>query len=515
MKTSVYLVITCVLLGCVTNKALLVEVDTLIVGGMIVDGSSNEPRRGSVGIVGGSIAFIGAPNGIKAKRIVHAEGLIVSPGFIDPHTHADADLTSSITSMNKAYLRQGVTTVFIGNDGGGTSVSELRSSLEKEGTGTNVGLWSGHGTLRSAVVGEANRAATDTELARMQRLLSRDMKAGALGLSTGLFYAPGSYASTDELVLLATVAASYGGVYESHIRDESNYTVGLVNAINELIEISERADIPAHVAHIKALGPAVHGQSKLVIGLIKNARKRGLAITADQYPWLASGTRLSNALIPRSAMDGGVEHMQTRLRDASLVLEMRPMMLANLKRRGGAAAMLITGDSPFRGKTLEQLADEDDMDMLDKAIEIILSGDPAIASFMMHQDDVERFLVQPWVVSGSDGSIGHPRKYGSFPKKYQDYSVKKKLLTLGEFVRQSSSRTAEIFALCKRGKLSSGYAADIVVWDAEKFLSKATYERPTEPATGVVYLFVNGEMIIENSVLSETRAGKVVSQKDC
>jgi len=512
--------ITCIVLivlmwGCVANKAAVLEVDTLIVGGMIVDGSGADPRPGIIGISGDTIVIVGDADNISATRTINAQGLIVSPGFIDPHTHADADLASSKTSINEAYLRQGVTTVFIGNDGGGGSVAVVRSALEQSGIGTNAGLWSGHGALRNAVVGETNRIATDVELAEMKLRLGNDMKAGALGLSTGLFYAPGSYASTDEIVSLAKVAAAYGGVYESHIRDESNYSIGLVNAIKELIEISERAAIPAHIAHIKALGPAVHGQSKTVIELIRSARDQGLKITADQYPWLASGTRLSNALIPRSVMDGGVERMRARLRESSLVAEMRPQMLANLKRRGGASAILITGDSPYRGKTLKELAEEADMDTLEKAIEIILAGDPAIASFMMLQDDVERLLVEPWVVTGSDGSSGHPRKYGSFPKKYQDYTVKKNLLSISKFVRQSSALTAEIFGLCKRGRLAIGFKADVSIWDPDEYQSKASYEYPTELAMGVVHLLINGELVIQNRKLIGIRHGKVVGPFEC
>jgi N-acyl-D-aspartate/D-glutamate deacylase len=214
-------------------------------------------------------------------------------------------------------------------------------------------------------------------------------------------------------------------------------------------------------------------------------------------------------------MVGGVGEMQKRLANENTMKAVWPQMQANLERRGGAQALLITGESKYRGKTLQQLASQYHLDVLPMAVEIILAGDPAIASFMMRPDDVKHLMVQPWVVTGSDGTVGHPRKYGSFPKKFETYVVANKLISIEQFVRQSSSLTAEIFGLCDRGRLEVGLNADIAVWSADGFRSNATYENPTEFAQGVQYLIVNGKIVIDNEVLTEFRAGKVIDARRC
>ncbi|MEM7017022.1 MAG: amidohydrolase family protein, partial [Pseudomonadota bacterium] len=478
-----------------------------------VDGSGTVPRPGCVGVRSNTIVHIGPPCELASQETIDATGLVVSPGFIDPHTHADDDLDSN----NEAYLRQGVTTLFIGNDGGGGTVKAARQHLDKHGVSTNVGLFSGHGAVRESVMGYENRAPTESELDQMKALVKADMEAGSLGLSSGLFYAPGSYANTDELVELARVAAKYNGIYDSHIRDEGNYNinVGLLGSIRELIDIAEQANIPGHIAHIKALGPAVHGQSHRVISLVEKARKQGVIITADQYPWLASGTRLSNALLPRSVMEGGKQQMHKRLNDIAYVESIRAQIEQNLVRRGGATALLITGQSAHQGKTLEEAANTLQLDTIKTAISIVLEGDPAVASFMMAESDVKNYMVRPWVVTGSDGSTGHPRKFGTFPHKYQRYVVEEKVLTMAHFVENSSARTAQIFGLCRRGTLQKAMAADIAIWDPVNFRAEATYQKPTEPAVGVIHLMVNGQWAIRNSQLTEIRAGTVINLTEC
>ena len=489
-------------------------VDVLISGGTVVDGTGRAGRVENVGVIGDRIVYVGtaAP---PAATVLDATGMIVSPGFIDPHTHSDRDLKDPARALNVAALRQGVTTVFIGNDGDGLPVPEVRAQLSGHGLGTNVALFIGHGAVRSRHVGDEDRAPTAQEMSAMKAEVARSMEAGALGLSTGLFYAPGSFAQTDEVVDLAAVAGQYNGVYESHLRDEGNYGSGLIGSVTELIDIARKARLPGHIAHIKALGPDVHGLSVQVIELVEQARQEGLQITADQYPWLASGTRLSNALLPRWTQDGGTDAMRARLQDVAVRPRLLEAMSANLVRRGGADKLLITGDSEYRGKYLSDVARETGEDALQAAIQIILAGDPAVASFMMDENDLRGFMARPWVVTGSDSSTGHPRKYGSFARKYQTYVRDVKLLTLPQFVQQSSGRTAAIFNLCDRGLIRQGQRADIAVWSPQNFRSMASYEQPELPAAGVRHVLVNGRIALRDAQLTAERGGKVLSRMSC
>ncbi len=490
--------------------------DVLIVNGVLVDGTGQDAQALSLGIRGEEIVYIGPDTSLPAKRVLDAASLVVSPGFIDPHTHASKELLSPQTSANSPYLFQGVTTVLIGNDGGGDPVTDtLRQQLSTNNIGTNVGLLIGHGALRRAVMGSEDRAPTADEMAEMKSVLSNAMESGSLGLSTGLFYAPGSFAKTDEVVELARIVAEHGGVHDSHIRDESDYSIGLIGAIDEIIDISRQSGVTGHISHIKALGPAVWGQSLEVVNLIEAARLEGLPISANQYPWLASGTHLANALVPREMMDGGKQAMLLRLQDQTVLEGIRPQMAANLERRGGADALLISGDSKWRGKTLGEVSRITGKNPIDSAVAIILDGDPSVASFMMQEEDVERLMSQPWVVTGSDGSEGHPRKYATFPEKYQKYVVQKSLLSLREFVRRSSGLTAEIFNLCDRGHLLPGYRADIAIWSRSDFEPMADYDNPERLARGVRYLLVNGKFVIDDGNLTDNRNGQILSRQTC
>ena len=490
--------------------------DILIKGGTLVDGTADggDPDR-VIEIVGEKISYVGADRGTKAKQVIDASGLIVSPGFIDPHTHADSDLLDPERSINAAYLHQGVTTVFVGNDGVGKPLNELKPRLQQGQIGTHVALWAGHGNIRRLAMGAGIRAPSAGELQRMEAMVRDDMQAGALGLSTGLFYAPGSYSQIDEVIALSRVAAEYGGIYESHLRDESDYNIGLLAAVDEALAIGVAADIPVHIAHIKALGPAVHGQSAAVVERVEAAQARGLRVTADQYPWLASGTRLSNALIPRALMAGGRDQMRLRLQDPSEVNRVRVLIEKNLVRRGGPDALLITGESEYQGKTLAELAESSAVHPIDKAVEIVVNGDPAIASFMMAAEDLERFIQKPWVVTSSDGSNGHPRKFASFPKKYQHYVVGKPLLSLAEFVHRSSGLTAEIFGLCDRGTIEPGKNADIILWHPQNYQPMANYESPQKLASGIEHLLIMGTASISDGSLTGSTAGQVFNLQAC
>jgi N-acyl-D-aspartate/D-glutamate deacylase len=492
--------------------------DVLIINGTVYDGTGTAPRLTNIGIVGNIIASVDASADAKTGLVIDASGLVVVPGFIDPHTHALADLLDPERNANANYLTQAVTTVFVGNDGDG--IPERAATIhrmQEQRTGTNVGFYAGHNQIRRSVMGEENRAPSAAELARMRALVEDEMRAGALGLSTGLFYTPGSFAETAEVIALAKVAADYGGVYDSHLRDESSYNIGILGSVKELIEIGERANIPVHAAHLKALGRDVWGQSGDVIALIEMARERGVQVTADQYPWRASGTRFASALIPGWVRADSTEAMFGRLDNADLRDQIRDEMESNLFRRGGKDSLLVTGESEWHGMTLGQIAERMGVDPIDAAIEVVRAGDPPIASFNMDVSDINAIAIQEWVMTGSDGSAGHPRKYASYPKAYRDFVANSSLLSMQQFVYRSSGLVADSFFLCDRGYLLEGRKADIAIIDLDRFLPVADFENPTRLATGVSHLIVNGIRSIADGKLTNELAGVVIDRRnlDC
>lgn len=473
--------------------------DYLITGGLVFDGTGAAGKRLVVGIIGDQIAYVGEPKaGHTATEHINASGFIVAPGFIDPHTHAYQERPAEGADYLQSYVTQGITTIFSGNDGGGPADTRAAlAEINQQGIAANFGLFVGHGAVRRRVMGMDDRAPTDDELSQMKQLVADAMKAGALGLSSGLFYAPGSFSTTDEVIELAKAAAKQGGVYESHLRDESNYSIGVLGAVAEAIAIGQQAEIPVHIAHIKALGVDVWGQSNAIINLVEGARARGQVVTADQYPWLASGTRVSNALVPRRAMAGGTAAMEDRLLDLQQLPQLKVEMAENMRRRGGPGSILLTGGkSKWRGLTLGDYAAKINKTPIDTAIEIVLDGDAGIASFNMNPDDVRNFMIKPWVMTSSDGGDGHPRKYASFPQKYRRYVVEEGTLPLADYIHRSSGLTAATFGLRDRGLLREGMKADIAVFNPLTFGPKATYESPAEISNGVSYLLVNGKPVV-------------------
>jgi N-acyl-D-aspartate/D-glutamate deacylase len=403
---------------------------------------------------------------------------------------------------------QGVTTAFIGNDGNGdVDVAAVLGSAARKPVGVNYAAFVGFGAVRSAVIGEADRAPAPGELARMKQMVADAMCKGALGLSTGLFYAPQSFASTAEVTALAREAGIRGGVYDSHIRDESSYTIGLAAAVDEAIAIGRDGALPVNISHIKALGVDVHGQAGAIIARVEAARAVGQKVTADQYPWSASGTSLIAALVPRWAQDGGRLALLARFDDRAVAARIRAEMADNLRRRGGAASLLVT-EGQHKGRTLAQIAAAQGSEPIAAAIAVVRLQDPAVASFNQTEEDIAAFMRRPWVMTGSDASIGHPRAFGSFARKYSEYVVRRKVLTLREFIHRSTALTADTFGLAGRGRLQSGAYADIVVFDPRTFAARATYEQPTLLAAGVRTVLVNGVLAVENGKLTGAAAGR-------
>src|SRR5882762_3011191 len=363
------------------------QYDLLILHGKLVDGSGNKPRTADVGIRGDRIVFIGdaRKENATAARTIDATGLVVAPGFIDPHTHTLGDLSDPNRKSNQAYLMQGVTTVITGNDGSSVlNIGETLRKWDEQGIGTNAILLAGHGTIRGRVLGPTDAQPNAAQLEEMKQLLARGMDEGAFGLSTGLYYAPGSYAKTEEVIELSKVAAAKGGVYDTHMRDESSYSIGLLGSIKETIRIGREAKIPVHISHIKALGPEVWGQSKQAIDLIKKARAEGIDASACQYPYTASGTSLQASLIPRWAEVGGRSELLKRIDDAQVRPRLLTEMEENLRGRGGAESLLIVDarDRTLIGKRLNQIAREMNKSPVEAALEVIkTTGGAGVASF--------------------------------------------------------------------------------------------------------------------------------------
>ncbi len=492
------------------------SVDFLRRGGRVHDGVGAVARVADIGVTGDRITFIGdaRARGISARRMIEANGLIVAPGFIDPHTHTTEDLGRAEGRANLPFLMQGVTTVLTGNDGGGpVEVGRTLGAWERDGIGTNAALYIGHGSVRGAVLGSSDAAPTEVQLERMKGMVTEAMRGGALGLSSGLYYAPGSFATTDEVIALARAAAALGGVYDTHMRDESSYTIGLLGSIEESIRIGREARIPVNISHIKALGTDVWGKSGDVIAMIEKARAEGLFITADQYPYTASGTGLGAALLPRWAEAGGRDSLLKRISDPAIRPRLVAEMTNNMRRRGGAQSLLLTSgrDTTVRGKTLAAIATQRGLPPIEAALQLIVeSGGGAVASFNMDEADIVRFMAQPWVMTGSDGSGGHPRKYGTYPRKFREYVRERKTMTLPAFIRASSSLPAETFRLKDRGTLREGAFADIVVFDELHFTDRSTYEQPTLLATGMRWVLVNGTVAVDDGKPTSALAGKAI-----
>ena len=497
-----------------------IQIDILIRNGSVFSGTAGDSLEpADVGIKGDKIVFVGdaEKDNVDAAIRIDASGLIVAPGFIDPHTHSLNELLSEEQNSNLNYVMQGVTTVFNGNDGEGPSIiDDTMRRLETNRIGTNTALFVGHGSLRDDVMNGENRAPTEQELAEMSALVADAMQSGALGLSTGLYYAPGNFAETDEVIALATVAAKYGGVYDTHMRDESTYNIGLLAAIEETLQIGREANIPVHIAHIKALGVDVWGQSSAAIELIEKARESGQKVTANQYPWQASGTHLRNTVLPREVLSGSGDQYLDRLRDPNVVARIRSAMEENLRRRGGADSLLVVvaNDPEIMGTTLAEIAASRGLHPIDCAIEIMLDGSTRVASFNMNLEDIEAFMQRNWVMTSSDGTDGHPRKYASFPKKYRDYVVDKDVISMEEFLYRSSGLTAETFGLKDRGRIDEDYAADIVVFDPDMFAPIATFETWNALSVGIMYSIINGQLVVSDGQFTGKLPGQVIKRRD-
>jgi len=499
--------------------------DVVIRDGRILDGSGNPWFRGDVAIRGARIVAVGpvAADAVVGEEI-DARGLYVAPGFIDVHSHAGPGLASEDRSHARPLLAQGLATVVVNPDGGGAlDLAEQRRRLEEHGLGVNVAQLVPHGSVRREVLGMEDRAPTSEELEAMRQWVRRGMEEGGFGLSSGPFYAPGSYSDTEELVALARVAARFGGVYTSHVRDESNYSIGVVAALDEVIRISEEAGLPGIHTHIKALGPPVWGYAHVLVRRIEAARARGVEVYADQYPYVASATGLGAALLPRWAQAGGRDSLLARFDRAETRARIREAMVENLARRGGADRIQFRRfeeDPSIEGESLEEVARERGQDPIDAAFALLREGSPGIVSFNMHEEDVRTLMARPWTMTSSDGDlpewgvgVPHPRSYGAFPRKVRRYVLEEGVVGLEAAVRSMTSLPAVALRIRDRGRIVEGAFGDVVVFDLDRLRDRATFTDPHQLSEGVVHLFVNGRPAVRDGAFTDERAGRVLDRR--
>ena len=446
-----------------------------------------------------------------ARRTIDAAGRVVAPGFIDIHTHARRGIFEVPTAEN--YVRQGVTTLVEGQDG--SSPLPLGAFLAKVAAlrpAVNFASLVGHGSVREAVMGRADRAPSAAELARMQDLVREAMREGAFGLSTGLFYVPGTFARTDEVVALARVAGEMGGIHVSHVRDEAG---GVVASVRETIAIGEEGRLPTQVTHHKMIGRAAWGRSAETLRLVEEARRRGVDVTIDQYPYTASSTALSAALFPAWALEGGAEAVKKRIASPAERARIRETVVEKIRNeRGGGDARNIGiaacgFDPSLEGKSLAQIATDRGLaptveNAADLAIEIVERGGASGIFHAISEEDVARILVSPFTMVASDGEIPvfgqgapHPRSYGTFARVLAVYVREKRLLTLEEAVRKMTSFPAARLGLGDRGLVRPGMKADLVVFDPETVRDRATFDEPHRYAEGVSLVLVNGEVVLD------------------
>jgi N-acyl-D-amino-acid deacylase len=497
--------------------------DILIQHARIVDGSGNPWYNGDVGIRGDNIVAIGRLDGVSSKLTIDARGLTVAPGFIDIHTHARRGIFEDPSAQN--YIRQGVTTLIEGNDG--SSPLPIAPFFEKLGAvrmAPNFGLFVGQGSIRQQVLGLENRKATPEEVVRIKDTARQAMQDGALGLSSGLFYVPGNFTPTEEVIEIAKVVAGFGGMYISHMRDEAS---GVVDSVRETIRIGEEGGLPTQVTHHKIIGQENWGKSVETLRLVEEARARGVDATIDAYPYTASSTG-TGALFPQWSLAGGQKALLERLSAP----EQRTRITAEIVRRikvdrgGGDPKNIVMASCSFdpslAGKSLADITAARGRPVnfdtaAETAIEIQQKGGCSAVFHAINEEDVERILRSPYTMIGSDGEIPqfgrgapHPRSYGTFARVLARYVRDRKVLTLEDAVRKMSGYPAERLRLLDRGLLRPGMKADIVIFDPAKVQDKADFANPHQYAEGFREVIVNGELVISGGQLTKARPGRII-----
>jgi len=523
--------------------------DVIIKNGYLIDGTGNPWFEADIGIKSGKLRKIGDLSSEDANRIINAKGLVVSPGFIDIHSHSEYSLLANPKAESK--IRQGVTTEVNGNCGDSpapiegltaeaaeeaeeykldmdwSTLGEYLDRLERQRISLNVAQLVGHGTIRNAVMGYKNRPPTSEELDKMKALVAQAMKDGAFGLSTGLFYPPCCFAKTDEIIELCKIVVKYGGIYTSHIRGEGD---PLIEAVAEAIEIGEKANIPVEISHHKACGIENWGKVKKTLRMIEEARSRGVDITCDVYPYEACGTDLVS-MIPTWAHEGGVDKLRERLRDPKNQERVKKEMLEGLPdwessvKQSGWGKIKVIGwkeHKEFEGKTIAEIAELKTVNPFDLMFDLIIKKEsPELVELAMSEEDVSNVIKHPLSMVGSDGwavapygvlgeSKTHPRSYGTYPRILGKYVREEKILSLEEAIRKMTSLPAQKLGLRNRGMIREDVWADVVVFNPKTVMDKATYEDSNRFPHGIVHVLVNGEIVVDKGEHTGVLPGRVL-----
>lgn len=498
--------------------------DILITDARIVDGSGNPWYRADIGIRGQKIVDIGRHLPRQAAFRIDASQLTVTPGFIDVHTHCDREIRQYPTVDN--YVLQGVTTLIGGNCGGHPyPLDELFAELEKVGMSVNFGCLVGHNTIRRKVMGLRMEAPTPDDLAEMKALIDQEMRAGALGFSTGLAYLPGVYSTTEELVELASAVAPYGGIYASHIRDQGKK---ISEAIREAIEVGERNGIPVVISHVKLAEDSVWGEIGRIRGPVEEARRRGVEVFCDQYPYTATSSGFTSSL-PSWCFEGGRERFLQRLKDPQAYARIKAYVierrLTTARNRDVLASIFVSRSKQkpeWEGKTLKEILISQDSPPdvshgADLIIEIEKTGGAQGVFFQMDEKDVEDLMRLPYTMHASDGAVQvrgrgvpHPRSYGTFPRVIRRYVRESGVLSCADAVRKMTSLPAQVFRLKNRGMIREGMFADITIFDHETFGDTATFREPHRFSQGLRYVIVNGRLVVREGVHTGERPGMVL-----
>jgi N-acyl-D-amino-acid deacylase len=522
--------------------------DVVIRGGTILDGTGGPPWKADVGISGDAIAAIGSIDPAQGKRVIDATGLHVAPGFIDIHSHSDGSILSYPTDESRAY--QGVTTELVGNCGssaaplGGLAAEDDRKAWEAEGvkadwsdvasfcrrveaTGVSVNqaLLLGQGTLRTNVAGNADRSLSGDETKDLLRAVDEGMEQGAFGLSTGLEYTPGIYTPTAEIVEMARIVARHGGLYASHIRNEEAM---LLEAVDEAINIGRAAGVRVQVSHLKAAGKGNWGKQRAAIDLLESARRSGVAVLADAYPYTAYSTGLTILLEPW-AREGTSADLVRRLRDANDRARIRRELIVHIRNEPGDYDLIVISSVSTEknknviGKNLAQIAELWKVEPVDAYMRLIEEeqGSVSYVGHGMSEANVEMVLAHPLVMISSDGvamaptgraaaSRPHPRSYGAFARALAYYARERKLFDLPTAVKKMTTMPADQIGLADRGRVAKGKRADVVVFDAAAVTDAATFETPHRFATGIPYVLVNGVAVIDAGKHTSARPGRML-----
>lgn len=496
--------------------------DILIRNGKIIDGTGNNWFYGDVAVKDGKILAIGRDLNYIAGKTIDAGNRIVAPGFIDVHTHLEGDELRDPQATN--FILDGVTTCVTGNCGSSNiDIGKYLHWVDSLGLSINVASLIGHNDVRKAVMGRANRDAGPDEMKKMEEIVDKAMRDGAVGMSTGLIYIPGTYTKTPEIVSLAKVASTYRGVYATHMRDEGD---SVTYAINEALSIGREAKIPVQISHFKLSGQHNWGRSKITVPMIEAARKEGIEVTIDQYPYTASSTSIST-LLPDEVLADGQDSIRARLQRPETRKYVINSMLARLKKRklkhfSYAVVAYFAPDTSYNGKSIEEINRMKGRKHKAKAeaetvIDIMMAGGASAVFHGMSEDDIRRIMQYPFNMFASDATIRtfgvgspHPRGYGTNARVLAKYVREEKVLSIEEAIRRMTSLPAQKFQLRDRGLLREGYAADIVIFDENEVRDVSTFQKPHAYSQGFHYVLVNGVLTVENGAHLGIRAGKAL-----